>query len=240
VDAALGLDARVHSALHRAAMELHKAQGGGAHMSQFYRNALLFLGYTPAASVSPAQRVSLASEIALSALLGEEIFNFGELLQHDILGSLAGTPHAWVHPLLTAFSTGDIAAFDACMRANAGSQAALANNAAFLQQKIRLMALVELAFGLAADARTIAFARVAAHCQLEAANVELLLMKAMSLGLVRGVIDQVDETVRVTWAQPRVLDKAQIVALRDQMGAWAAHVDRTSAKLEANAPELFL
>lgn len=36
-------------------------------------------------------------------------------------------------------------------------------------------------------------------------------MKAMSLQLVRGVIDQVAASVRFTWVQPRVLDRAQVL-----------------------------
>ena len=35
-------------------------------------------------------------------------------------------------------------------------------------------------------------------------------MRSFSLGLCKGSIDQVDGTVRVTWVQPRVLDKAQL------------------------------
>ena len=35
-------------------------------------------------------------------------------------------------------------------------------------------------------------------------------MKALSLDLVRGLIDQVDQLVHMTWVQPRVLDKDQV------------------------------
>ena len=35
-------------------------------------------------------------------------------------------------------------------------------------------------------------------------------MKALSLDLVRGLIDQVDAQVHMTWVQPRVLDKDQV------------------------------
>lgn len=37
------------------------------------------------------------------------------------------------------------------------------------------------------------------------AQVEHLIMKALSLKLVRGTIDELDKTVTITWVQPRVL-----------------------------------
>jgi len=36
-------------------------------------------------------------------------------------------------------------------------------------------------------------------------EVEMLVMKAMSLELVRGSIDEVDQTVNITWIMPRYL-----------------------------------
>ena len=48
-----------------------------------------------------------------------------------------------------------------------------------------------------------------------------MLMRAMSLGLIKGVIDGVEELVSVTWVQPRVLDKGQLSLLHDQLGAWS-------------------
>ncbi len=48
------------------------------------------------------------------------------------------------------------------------------------------------------------------------------MMRAMSLGLVRGVIDEVDQTFNVTWVQPRVLDKEQLTAVNTQIGVWQA------------------
>ena len=38
----------------------------------------------------------------------------------------------------------------------------------------------------------------------------MLVMKALSLGLVKGSIDQVDAKVHMTWVQPRVLDREQV------------------------------
>lgn len=42
------------------------------------------------------------------------------------------------------------------------------------------------------------------------AQVELLVMKALSVGLVKGSIDEVDKRVHMTWVQPRVLDLQQV------------------------------
>lgn len=41
-------------------------------------------------------------------------------------------------------------------------------------------------------------------------QVELLVMKALSAGLVKGSIDEVDKRVLMTWVQPRVLDLQQV------------------------------
>lgn len=45
-------------------------------------------------------------------------------------------------------------------------------------------------------------------------------MRGMSLGLINGSIDEVDQTVNITWVQPRVLDKIQISLLHEQLQGW--------------------
>lgn len=47
--------------------------------------------------------------------------------------------------------------------------------------------------------------------KLLSAQVELLVMKALSVGLVKGSIDEVDKRVHMTWVQPRVLDLQQVM-----------------------------
>ena len=44
-------------------------------------------------------------------------------------------------------------------------------------------------------------------------QVEFLVMKALSLGLVKGTIDEVKQLVNMTWVQPRVLDLSQVLYL---------------------------
>ena len=47
--------------------------------------------------------------------------------------------------------------------------------------------------------------------------MEWLAMRAMALGLVKGVIDEVAQVVEVSWVQPRVLDAGQISHLIEQI-----------------------
>jgi len=60
-----------------------------------------------------------------------------------------------------------------------------------LRDKIRLSSFIALVFRTPPDKRIISFADIAANTKLPLAEVEFLVMKALSLGLVRGKIDAV-------------------------------------------------
>jgi 26S proteasome regulatory subunit N9 len=47
-------------------------------------------------------------------------------------------------------------------------------------------------------------------------------MRGMSLGLLKGNIDQVSGVLQVTWVQPRVLDQQQLQDVAQQLAGWAA------------------
>jgi 26S proteasome regulatory subunit N9 len=49
-------------------------------------------------------------------------------------------------------------------------------------------------------------------------------MKALSLGLIRGTIDQVDQIVKVTWMQGRVLDKKGVQDMKERLESWSQGV----------------
>jgi 26S proteasome regulatory subunit N9 len=103
------MDARVYAAYYQAHYELAKLRG---NPQEYYSSALLYLTYTPLADLSPRAQQSLASDIGLAALLGANIYNFGELLQHPILASLDGTEYNWLPALLRAFNNGSIQDFN--------------------------------------------------------------------------------------------------------------------------------
>ena len=67
-----------------------------------------------------------------------------------------------------------------------------------------------MTFKRPATNRQLSFSEIAEEACLSPSEVELLVMRALSLGLVKGSIDQVDQKVHMTWVQPRVLDKDQV------------------------------
>jgi len=81
-------------------------------------------------------------------------------------------------------------------------------------------------------------------------EVELLVMRALSLKLVKGVIDEVSERVHMTWVQPRVLNTEQVThwalsnciklyiqigRMRDRLSCWVKEVAETETLIEENA-----
>lgn len=58
-----------------------------------------------------------------------------------------------------------------------------------LEQKIRLMAFLELAFNLPKNNRVVSFQKLADVCSVRLEHVEFMIMKAAALNLVKAQID---------------------------------------------------
>lgn len=67
-----------------------------------------------------------------------------------------------------------------------------------------------MTFKRPATKRNLSFKDIAASTGAREDEVELLVMKALAQGLLKGTIDQVDSIAHFTWVQPRVLDKKQV------------------------------
>jgi len=171
-------------------------------------------------------------------MLGDNIYNFGELLQHPILQTMNGTEWEWIKSLISAFNAGDIGKFDS-MIPKFSSEPILDSSINFLRQKICLMALIQAAFARKRDgsSRLMTFQSIAEATRLPVHEVEHLIMKALSLGLIRGSLDQIDSTVDITWVQPRVLEESQLDTLAEQFDQWSKSVGKTAESVEAQRRE---
>ncbi|ESO96024.1 hypothetical protein LOTGIDRAFT_214609 [Lottia gigantea] len=224
----------VHSTFYELSSNYYKLVGNHA---EYYKNALRFLGCTELAEIPSGEQVERAYNLGLAAILGEGVYNFGELLAHPILESLKPTDKSWIVDLLYAFNSGNIAKFDELKKHWQG-QPDLAANEIPMRQKISLLCLMEMTFRRPATDRQLTFTDISSSARIPGPEVELLVMKALSLGLVKGSIDEVDQKVHMSWVQPRVLDTEQISTMQSKLDQWCEDVKQMERLVEVRAHDI--
>ncbi|XP_068326117.1 26S proteasome non-ATPase regulatory subunit 13 homolog B [Pyrus communis] len=238
LDSMTDIDPSVYASYYWVSSQYHKFR---QEFAEFYKSALLYLAYTSVESLSESFKLDLAFDLSLSALLGDNIYNFGELLAHPIIKSLLGTKVEWLYYILQAFNSGDLVRYqELCRVHNAAlrAQPALVENEKKLLEKINILCLMEIIFSRPSEDRTIPLSIIAERTKLSVEDVEHLLVKSLSVHLIEGIIDQVEETVHVSWVQPRVLGIPQIQSLRDRLDGWLDKVHTALLSIEAETPDL--
>ncbi|XP_055923679.1 26S proteasome non-ATPase regulatory subunit 13 [Eupeodes corollae] len=223
----------VHGKYYLLASQYYRRVG---QHSDYYRCGLQFLGCS--LEDYPKEEWSQqAFFLGLAALLGDGVYNIGELLAHPILESLKGTENEWVVELLKAFNFGDIEKFNS-MKPVWSKIPDLAAKEIKLRQKISLLCLMEMTFKRSAIQRAITFEDIAKETQLPIKEVELLVMKALAQGLVRGEIDEVAGLVNMSWVQPRVLDRKQIANMATTLDVWMQSITSMEKLMELRAADI--
>lgn len=235
---AYGVDPTVYSRFYCSLMKLHEAR---KDYQAFFQAALLYLDYTPIANIrNPAD---IAYNVILSCLISPSEFDFGDLLHREILRSLDDHANAWSKQLLMAFHQGKYQIFDETLKKHAtqiNNVPELKANEKVMAQKFSLMALVELAFQQPKKQRKLDFKSIGTVCRVEPKRVEQLIMRAMSLSLVKGSIDQVNETLSFNWVKPRILDNQRLQLLQSRIDTWHIQANSVLMQLEEMTPELLV
>eukprot|EP00943_MAST-04B_sp_MAST-4B-sp1_P009599 g9599.t1 len=230
----------VQSSFHRCAAELHRSMG---NYGQFYKSCLMYLVFTPTENVANDEGLKLATDLSFAALLGDGIYNFGEIITNNILTLLDGTDKVWLKEMLEIFNNGNIAGFAPLVNKNRQVIESQIENFKEQEQKLKakleLLSLMELVFRRPAKDRTIGFNEIAKTIQRPVTDVEVIVMRAMSEGLIRGTIDEVDQVLEATWVEPRVLDAPQIKSMVDRLDTWKSSVNETLLFIENQTPEMF-
>ncbi|KAG6633735.1 26S proteasome non-ATPase regulatory subunit 13 homolog A-like [Carya illinoinensis] len=238
LDSMTDIDPSVYASHYWVSSQYHKCR---KEFAEFYKSALLYLAYTSVESLSESFKLDLAFDLSLSALLGDNIYNFGELLAHPIIKSLLGTKVEWLYYIMEAFNSGDLVRYqELCRVHNAAlrAQPALVENKKKLLEKINILCLMEIIFSRSSEDRTIPLSIIAERTKISIEDVEHLLIKSLSVHLIEGIIDQVEGTVHVSWVQPRVLGIPQIQSLRDRLDNWMDKVRKALVSIEAETPNL--
>ncbi|VDN15039.1 unnamed protein product [Dibothriocephalus latus] len=147
--------------------------------------------------------------------------------------------NAWLVDLLHAFNKGDLQKI-AALKPTWTQNKDLAAAATLLEEKARLLALMELFFRRPPNKRTVSFEDIAKATGTTIDKVEFTVMRALSLNLMKGRIDEVKNTVSLVWLQPRVLDLDQITSMAERLKTWNAAVETTRDLVAVDAKAIFV
>ena len=205
----------------------------------FYNNAFQYLAYET--KISSEDKLSLCYKMCSAMLIGEKLYNFAELIEKDFFKLMHGTKYEWISNLILSFNSAKVDQFLTMMEQNKKDimeNPILKDKIDFLPIKIRIAALLDLIFQKNKNERTLSFDEICKVCQTEEDKIEYISMKSLSLGLIKGYIDQVDKKLIVNWIQPKYLDKEKIVLMQDRFTAWIDKAQKVLGDLQENGAAL--
>lgn len=181
------------------------------------------MSYTSTEEMDANEKYVLATDVALSAICGEGVYNLGEVIATPVLNGLKGTPNNWLLELILALYNGDISKFNAVIETNNEkyfSQPALTSNHESIKRKAVLLGLLNVAFDRDPHDREIKFSEISTKTCIPLDHVEWALMKAFSIGIIRGTINEIAEKVSISWVQPRTLDEGHLNRVTAAVRMW--------------------
>ncbi|OBA20786.1 hypothetical protein METBIDRAFT_42936 [Metschnikowia bicuspidata var. bicuspidata NRRL YB-4993] len=201
----------------------------------FYTNGLLYLSSidTP---LSADEKLDFCHDLCIAALLGDKIYNFGELILHDILLLISApeSEYYWLYNLIQTLNSGQLQKFSEWLQTAFVKSPQLAHRQQFLHEKIVIMSLLELISLKLTSDKKILFAEICSVTGTPENDVEFLIIKCFSLGLIKGFINQIDQVLVVTWLQPRILNRDQVKTLYNHLVNWDATVEKLTLDVHAN------
>lgn len=204
----------------------------------FYSNGLLYLSTLE--DLNDINKLQFAFDLSIAALLGDKIYNFGELILHDILNSLKNDDtYNWLYSLIINLNSGNLSEFNKYLTISFQKYPKLNNFDIFLKQKIIIMSLVELISVKSTLNKTLTFKEISDFTSTDINDVEHLVIKCFSLNLFKGTINQIDEILTITWLQPRILNLDQIKTLYNHLKSWDSNVETLANDIHQNGGSIW-
>ena len=205
----------------------------------FYNNAFQYLAYET--KISNEDKLNLCYKMCSAMLIGEKLYNFAELIEKDFFKLMHGTKYEWISNLILSFNLAKVDQFLSMVEQNKRKikdNPILKDKMDFLPIKIRIAALLDLIFQKNKTERTLSFDEICKVCMTEEDKIEFIAMKALSLGLIKGYIDQVERKLIVNWIQPKYLDKEKISLMQERFTAWIDKAQKVLLDLQENGAVL--
>lgn len=209
---------------------------------EFYNNSLQFLAYVKENQISDNEKLNICYKMSVASLIGEKMFNFAELIEKDFFKLLAKSNYEWIYYLILSFNSAKVDQFLEMMNKYSTAikqDKVLSSHVDFLQIKIRIAALLDLAFQKNKNERVLTYKEISQGCHCDMKDIEFLVIKALSSGLIKGYIDEVENKVVINWVQPKYLDREKISVLNDRIDLWISKANKVLGNFqETTAPLL--
>jgi len=228
-------DDLVHSNYYRVLLQYDKLM---KNHTSYYNNAFKYMAYTKD-DITWEEKIILAKDLAIAGLSSGEIFCLDELLSSPLWRSVKKTERMVLYDeILEAVNIGNIAQFrEICQTKTLPKVLADPIATSVLEKKICVTALMDLVFNLPMDKRTISFVEVSERCEINLAQVEPLVMHALSKNLVGGLIDQVSQTIHFTHVMPRNLGLQRVKNMTNKMDTWLEKIHAMEALVTEKSME---
>lgn len=229
----------IYSCYHRVSSQYYLTVGPP---ELYFSNTLSYISYTPVDEILPEDRITISVNISIAALIGKNIYNFGEILQAPVFKHLINTPYQWLYDLINVINEGNIDNFNIIIgehMKDIQSQSALSSKLDVIKQKAVIMALLQLIFNKPTKNRVISFDEVCKATKMPMDQVEYIVMRAMSHDLIKGEIDQVKQLITITYLKPKVLTIDEIRSLSKSIGVWIDNIHHLYVDIEDHAKTLF-
>lgn len=190
---------------------------------EFYNYAIQYFAYCKEESLSKEEKLSMSYKMALASLVGEKMYNFTELIDKDFFKVLIGSDYEWIFNIIISLNSGKVDHFTTVLlnySTYIQNEPLLNSKLNLLNQKVRITALLDMVFQKNKNERVFSYREVMYNCSCDSNQVEILSMKALSLGLIRGYIDEIEQQLVVSWIQPKFLDREKISLLSDRLDSW--------------------
>ena len=132
------------------------------------------------------------------------MFNFAELMEKEFFKLLLGSQFEFIYYLILCFNSAKVDQFIDMMenyKNNIKNDPILSSKVEFLHTKVRVAALLDLIFQKNKNERIITYKEIHIKCHCDLDKIEFLVIKALSLGLIKGYIDEVINIINLGWKQ---------------------------------------
>ena len=197
--------------------------------SSYTRAVLTFIAYVKKESLGLETLIDLAEKCILSALIGEDLLNFNEVINSELFNVLKNsTEKHYLCEIAVLFNSGKIEELAHTIHSHMRQieNSILRPFLHKIEKNVRVISLCDHIF-LSPNRFThqsMSFEEISRVAKIAPTEVESLLIYVLSTETMKGHIDQVSQTFHVYSIKPRALDAMRIEQLKDKFQAWGSNV----------------